>query len=258
MTEENGAKSPLARKKGLAASSRVIIIYRVGLRGFYVECVPVPPLCSCCSSRLAQGVKDSEKQDWKMMLLKPWKRKVAAKIQPSVPSTKVLEKQASDSDDTTPLWESESTLRDSLSSIRSIDSEVRDQVKTATDTKQQRKKSVSFDTVETREYGLIVGDSEDIIDGFPLMLDWKHTEGVKETVDVHQDHAKARDRCGPIQELDSHERRLRLRAMGFTEAQLRLAERRRRVLISQEWAYGQNKKNTPPFLNKSFVNNYVK
>jgi len=194
-----------------------------------------------------------------MKFLKPWKRKGSAKVQPSETPIKLLEKQASDSDETARLWESDSTLsfKDSISSLRSDPSDDV-QLKTVTETQPPpHKKTVSFDTVETREYALIVGDSEDILDGFPLMLGWSHTEGVKTTVDNHQDQAEARDHGRP-EELDAHERRLRLRAMGFTEAQLRLAERRRRVQIAQEWAYGQNKKNTPPFLNKSFVNNYIK
>lgn len=190
-----------------------------------------------------------------MRFKRPW-RKHAAKITPSVLPNKVLEKQESDSDETSPLWESSSTLDSFRGSFSKPEHEV--EVKTANDAGQKPKKRVSFDTVEIREYGLIVGDSEDIVDGFPLMLDWAHTQGVKTSVDIHQDQVKTRDRQHPIQELDTHERRLRLRAMGFTEAQLRLAERRRRIQISQEWAYGQNKKNTPPFLNKSFVNNYVK
>ena len=74
------------------------------------------------------------------------------------------------------------------------------QIKTATETVQRPKKSVSFDTVEVREYGLIVGDSEDILDGFPLMLDWKHTEGVKISVDDHQEQVEARDH-GPIRRI---------------------------------------------------------
>lgn len=192
-----------------------------------------------------------------MKLLKPWKRKGNAKILPSEPTPKVLEKQISDSDETAKLWESDSTLsfRGSFSSTNADDVGI----KTATETEPRRKKKqVSFDSVVIREHNVIVGDSEDVIDGFPLMLDWAHTEGVKMSVDVHQARAEAQERQHPIEELDAHQRRLRLRAMGFTEGQLRLAERRRRVLISQQWAYGQNKKNTPPFLNKSFVNNYIK
>jgi hypothetical protein len=194
-----------------------------------------------------------------MRLLKPWKRNAAAKIQPSDPH-KVFEKQSSDSDETARLWESDSTLsfRESISGSLSSDNRFKALVKTITESESQRKKTVSFDTVETREYGLIVGDSEDILDGFPLMLDWRHSEGVKMSVDDHEDQAKALGRGGPIEELDAHERRLRLRAMGYTEAQLRLAERRRRVQTTLDWAYGQNKQNTPPFLNKSFVNNYIK
>jgi hypothetical protein len=195
-----------------------------------------------------------------MRLMNRWKRKGAAKILPSDPPKKILEKQVSDSEETSPLWESSSTLsfRDSNSTLRSTSIEDDVQVETATEVAPKPKKTVSFDTVEVREYGLIVGDSEDVLDGFPLMLSWAHSEGVKTSVDVHQDQVKARERSGPIEELDAHERRLRLRAMGFTEAQLRLAERRRRIQISCEWAYGQNKRNTPPFLNKSFVNNYIK
>jgi hypothetical protein len=200
-----------------------------------------------------------------MRLLKPWKRKVAAKIQPSETPHKVLEKKLSDSEETVRLWESDSTLsalslsfRESISSSLSSDRELKTLVEAATETTPKPKKTVSFDTVEVREYGLIVGDSEDVVDGFPLMLDWCHTESVKMSVDEHEDQAKTLGRGGPIEELDAHQRRLRLRAMGFTEAQLRLAERRRRILTTLDWAYGQNKQNTPPFLNKSFVNNYIK
>ena len=196
-----------------------------------------------------------------MRLLKPWKRKVAAKIQPSYPLNKDLEKELSDSEDTArlSLWDSDSTLsyRESISGSLRSDTEVKALVETATETTPEPKKTVSFDSVETREYGLIVGDSEDVVDGFPLMLDWCHSEGVTMSVDEHEDQAKTLGR-GPMEELDAHQRRLRLRAMGFTEGQLRLAERRRRVQTTLDWAYGQNKQNTPPFLNKSFVNNYIK
>ena len=207
------------------------------------------------------SVKDSQPRSMTMRLLKPWKRKVAAKIQPSVPPNKVFEKELSDSEETARLWESDSTLsfRESISSSLSSDkAEVKALVESATETTPSRKKTVSFGSVEMREYGLIVGDSEDVVDGFPLMLDWCHSEGVKMSVDEHEDQAKTLGRRGPMEELDAHQRRLRLRAMGFTEGQLRLAERRRRVQTTLHWAYGQNKQNTPPFLNKSFVNNYIK
>ena len=208
-------------------------------------------------SKISHHFQDQDQMT--MKLLKPWRRKGAAKVQPSETPHKILEKQSSDSDETTPLWQSDSTLSflDSISSLRSTD-DVKEAVAAAIKVETKPCKKVSFDTVEERQYGLIVGDSPDIDDGFPLMLDWKYNKVVPVSVDVHQERRTGGPSAGRIEELDVYERRLRLRAMGFTEAQLRLAERRRRIHLSLEWAYGMNKKNTPPFLNDSFVNHYVK
>jgi hypothetical protein len=193
--------------------------------------------------------------------LVPFKRQ-GSKVLPTYPPKDILEKPSFDSSvETLSLWDdSESSLsfseQDLISSCEEI--KCQDVVKTATLPAAKPRKSVAFSFVEVREYGLVLGDSPDIDNGFPLMLDWRYNKDTKILpVDEHQEQGEALNRS-PIEELDPHQRRWRLRSMGFSEAELRLAERRRKILLSHEWAYGSNKQNPPPFIKPSFVDRYIK
>ena len=191
-------------------------------------------------------------------LVLPFKRK-GSKVLPSSPLKDILQTQSFGSDATlSTLWDSERTLSVSEQHCISCEEINTQDVKTATQTATRPRKSVAFSCVEVREHGLILGDSPDIDNGFPLMLDWKYNKDTKILpVDEHQERAEALTRS-PIEELDPDQRRLRLRSVGYTEAELRLAERRRKIQLIHEFAYGNNKQNPPPFLKPSFVDRYIK
>jgi hypothetical protein len=193
--------------------------------------------------------------------LVPFKRK-GSKVLPAYPPKEFLQTLPLDfSKGTLSLWDdSESSLSSSEHDLKSSCEEIKCQnaINTATQAASKPRKSVAFSSVEVREYGLVLGDSPDIDNGFPLMLDWKYNKDTKILpVDEHQEQVEALNRS-PIEELDAHQRRLRLRSMGLSEAELRLAERRRKIQLSHEWAYGTNKQNPPPFIKPSFVDRYIK
>ena len=59
----------------------------------------------------------------------------------------------------------------------------------------------------------------------------------------------------PILPLTLQERRLRLRSLGYTEQQLRKAERKRRIELSLQWASGQFPKQMDyPYSQRYFLN----
>jgi hypothetical protein len=189
--------------------------------------------------------------------LVPFKRK-GSKVLPAYPPKKILETQLFDSSaETLSISECSSSFLEQ--DLKPTSEEINEQdVKTTTQAAAKPRKSVNFSSVEVREYGLVLGDSPDIDNGFPLMLDWKYNRDTKIfPVDEHQQQAEALNR-NPIEELDPHQRRLRLRSMGFSEAELRVAERRRKIQLCHEWAYGTNKQNPPPFMKPSFVDRYIK
>ena len=187
-------------------------------------------------------------------------KRTGSKVLPSSPSLKsFIQKESFSSNDTlSTLFESERTLPVSEQPGISCEEINSQDVKATTQTATLPPKSVGFSHVEVREYGLVLGDSPDIDNGFPLMLDWKYNKDTKIfSVDEHQERAEALNRS-PIEELDPIQRRLRLRNAGYTEAELMLAERRRKIQLTHEYAYGNNKQNPPPFLKPSFVERYIK
>ena len=200
-----------------------------------------------------------EKMNMINRLLLPFKRTGSKVLPTSSPLKNELQTETFDSDDSlSTLWDSERNLSVSEQHCLSYEEINTQDVKTATQTATLPRKSVAFSCVEVREYGLVLGDSPDIDNGFPLMLDWKYNKDPKiVSVDEHQERAEALNR-GPIEELDPIQRRSRLRSVGYTEAELRLAERRRKIQLTHEYAYGNNKQNPPPFLKPSFVDRYIK
>jgi hypothetical protein len=80
-------------------------------------------------------------------------------------------------------------------------------------------KCVTFaPSVQVREYAVVVGDHPSCQD-LPLSLDWKHTE--EQSVE-YSSHSR---RHGTQLRLTYYERRNILRVAGYTEADLRQAER---------------------------------
>lgn len=135
------------------------------------------------------------------------------------------------------------------------------QVQTESQSVPKRKKSVSFSSVQVREYALILGDNEAPEGGYPLSIDWKFNPQV-ETYNSVEDYDQLRDEMGRRESLDiegltQHERRLWLRNF-YTEDQLRQAERRRKVQEVLEWAYGQNQTSVPFFPTARFVERYIR
>jgi hypothetical protein len=103
------------------------------------------------------------------------------------------------------------------SSLSSIDSDVSTSSSCASSSKSF--KCVSFaPSVQVREYAVVVGDHPSCQD-LPLSLDWKHTE--EQSVE-YSSHSK---RHGTQLRLTYYERRNILRGAGYTEADLRQAER---------------------------------
>ena len=92
----------------------------------------------------------------------------------------------------------------------------------------QRLKKVGFSNVEIRKYAVILGDNPEI--SYPLSLDWAHTKSRKFPIN---DYDVGRTVC-PIQ-LGANARMERLRALGFTNAELRTMERDRKMNLLKEW-----------------------
>ena len=144
----------------------------------------------------------------------------------------------------------------------------------------EKQKHVSFSNVQVRTYDLILGDNPDC--SFPLSLGWRYNEQDKLDVEAfeHQRELKREERVKdiyksqqqqqqpspgpfsqplkeklPILPLTLQERRLRLRSLGYTEQQLRKAERKRRIELSLQWASGQFPKQMDyPYSQRYFLN----
>jgi len=150
------------------------------------------------------------------------------------------------------------------------------------------KKSVSFSAVTVRQYDLVLGDNPSC--RFPLSLGWNHNQEETVNVDSFEEQRGEREaqasnnRIQPrlyaphagadhylcdvhteqdyddkdsklIAELSLYERRARLRSFGYTEADLRLAERHRIISLALEWKDG----GTPLFLfSNEFIMRYTR
>ena len=117
-------------------------------------------------------------------------------------------------------------------------------------------KRVSFSEVQVRIYELIPGDNPDC--SFPLSLGWKHSKTETWGVDAYEKQGKRGEHSGCDffrAPLSQYERRLRLRSLGFTEKELRQAERKRRVELCLQWSYGQFPKSEDyPYSHHYFLN----
>jgi hypothetical protein len=111
--------------------------------------------------------------------------------------------------------------------------------------------------VSIQEHKLILGDNP-YCNGYPITLDWKHTE--PRVVDVN-DHADSNEHGrDPLQPLDAKDRLQRLQQMGYTRHDILTQERKRRILLTEEWAYGDNKEVQPIMgmpTTKILLNRYV-
>jgi hypothetical protein len=97
-----------------------------------------------------------------------------------------------------------------------------------------RKKSVSFGTVQVQEYSLIVGDhpcSEEI-GGFPLSLDWAHTQAKEYSVDALE---RAKASSSPRPDMTPTDRMLRIAAVtGVAPVDVQKQERTRLWKVEAE------------------------
>lgn len=141
------------------------------------------------------------------------------------------------------------------------DTEAQATAKTALKDERPKKKAVSFSHVQVRHYELILGDNPGI--RYPLSIGWNYQLEEHNHVDDYEDRrARARefrklhDRIsprlygkegddfdidifdGPPDELSLYERRMRLRAFGYSEAYLRKLERQRQCRTALEWGGG--------------------
>lgn len=151
-----------------------------------------------------------------------------------------------------------------LSSRRSI----RQRLSDRRNKKKKAKKSVSFGVVETREYAVILGDNPTILGGFPLGLDWRFNIRPTQSVNQHLDQQRQRRRAGGVgattifdkdpkaAPLTSEQRKAKLQCMGFSREEIWAQERRRKVIVTSEWAYGTNEK-LPSFRPQALVSHYV-
>lgn len=101
-------------------------------------------------------------------------------------------------------------------------------------------KQVSFGSVQVRNYRRMLGENPFL--EIPLGLDWEYDEDAVATIDsydkAHQtdDYVSAHE----LEPLSLSQRYHRLQQAGFSSADIRLAERRRRVQIALEWAFRNN------------------
>lgn len=115
------------------------------------------------------------------------------------------------------------------------------------------KKRVSFGTVSVQQHQLILGDCP-FSDGYPISLDWRHAEPVTVSIDEYEhDHSD-------FDKLDMHDRQLRLRQMGYSRKDMQAQERKRKIILVEEWAFGDNKIDEPLFglpMAKKLMQHYV-
>jgi len=109
-------------------------------------------------------------------------------------------------------------------------------------------KRVTFSTVSKRLYNPILGDNPHV--AFPLSMGWTYNEQEEIPVEIYDcdfhelepDYVYAQD----MEPLEVEERRMRLKAVGYTEKQLQQEERRRRIQLVLEWARSPNRQEGLP------------
>lgn len=108
--------------------------------------------------------------------------------------------------------------------------------------------AVGFDSVEVRRYRLILGDNP--YTEVPLSLGWDYDADSVHvvSVDAHEDHKKNNPEnyvsAQYMEPMDVSARQARLRSVGYTNQQIRLEERKRRISVLQEWSYRCNREDT--------------
>jgi hypothetical protein len=87
------------------------------------------------------------------------------------------------------------------------------------------RKRVSFGAVQVQEYGVILGDSPSCKGGYPLSLDWAHTEPKEHSLDALE---QAKASSPPRRGMGPNDRMLRIAAVsGIAPADLQKQERKR-------------------------------
>jgi hypothetical protein len=87
----------------------------------------------------------------------------------------------------------------------------------------------------------VLGDSL-YSDGFPISVDWKHADPKTTSLDEFEE-----DHHTKLEKLDRHECQLRLQQMGYRKADIQMQERKRKIVLAEEWAFGDNKNDQPVF-----------
>lgn len=102
---------------------------------------------------------------------------------------------------------------------------------------------VSFSTAEFREYKVTVAVNHFV--DYAITLDWEYAADEVYTInlDMHPD----RIRTSALKPLNTRKRQQRLLSMGIPKQALVALERRRRILLAGEWAFGNNSKARPYF-----------
>jgi hypothetical protein len=97
------------------------------------------------------------------------------------------------------------------------------------------KRRVSFSKAEYREYKITVAVAPEV--SFPLTLDWQFHEST--TIDLTKDLGK-NSQHRELKPLNIRKRQRRLLNMGIPRGDLVAMERRRRVQLAGEWAFGND------------------
>ena len=98
--------------------------------------------------------------------------------------------------------------------------------------------SVSFSTVEVREYNQTLGDNPSVRFGPPIQLDWDYTlaNDVPEDLDLYEARRGPRRRKHKYLGTSNYHRKNRLiHVWGFTPEEVRQAKRRAKTIRRQRW-----------------------
>jgi hypothetical protein len=102
---------------------------------------------------------------------------------------------------------------------------------------------VSFSTAEFREYKVTVAVNHYV--DYAMTLDWEYAATEVKVVDLEK--YPDRRRKSALKPLNTRKRQQRLLSMGISKESLVALERRRRILLTGEWAFGNNAKARPYF-----------
>lgn len=103
-------------------------------------------------------------------------------------------------------------------------------------------KRVSFSTAEYREYKVTVAVQSYL--SYPMTLDWEYVKSHRVNLAQRED---AVPRSREMKALNVRKRQQRLLAMGIPKSTLVALDRKRRIQVAGEWAFGNNAQNRPEY-----------